>query len=721
MQVASPPAWFAAFALCAVPAVIYLIFRRRRKDIAWGAVYILRRLLEAKSRTSAWKQYAVIALRTVAFAALAFAFARPHLLWKAPSDGSFPIAPPGTHRFVLVDVSSSMDARAGGAGSGGGTRMDAAFSLCRKAMEAARFPGRLDVLPMDGRDKPFTLEPQVKAASIEETIARMQRSRLPADLEKGMQAAIVAFRSSPFERRELFILSDFSAADLGEPERLSGPFRTLQRLNVRVCCLTYATPDAANFAIHEMTPQMDVLLAGQATIFHVTVGYYGAAQEADTWLTIRDGRGNALFEDALSLAPSTRTLEVPLTLPAGDHILTATLKEDDHPADNVLSRSFRVVPDLRVVVLQETDLSTGFENPREWLTQAMTSAAPTAEAGHQPASRKPWTVDYVNSAQIGPDILSDRDAAIFLDVDTLDSDGLEAARLFAVRGGTILLAPGPTADPAKFNESFASLSPARLRSPQAGEVNPDTYQSAVLEKADDLLLREMESPGHGNIGNARFYRWFETEQGSLASDAEVLFSLSGGSPLCVFRPIGRGGCLLWTAGLGMDWHSMVVHPSYPVFFSRLLNVAAARRQFARNLQPGQPLISEVAKPECTLVRPGGEKVPLTAVTVSGKLLVRYDRTDSAGTYTLLPDREEQARGTLYTVREDRRESDYRTLDDDRVRSLERQTGSGLCRTETELFAALGRGYAGKSLMTHAAVLLLVALLAEAGLARRWFA
>ncbi|HUW35055.1 MAG TPA: vWA domain-containing protein [Planctomycetota bacterium] len=334
MHIGSPLLYLAAFALCAAPVIIYLVFRRKRKDVAWGAMYILRRLLESRSRTTAWKQYAIVALRALALAALAFAFLHPFTPWRAPGGGAFPKAPRGMHRFILLDVSNSMDAACGS-----GSCFDAAISLCRKMLVAATAPGRIDILPLDGRDEPCTFaSPPIRQDNIESFIARLSRGHGPADLEKGLQRAVIALRATPHERKELYVLSDLSAADLDPPERFAGLFRTLRAMGVKTYALRYANPDACNFALHELSPQMDVLLAGQPTIFYVALGYYQADApatavngKAETWLAIRDENGNTLFEDTLALAPGRKTLQVPLALPAGDHVLTASLKTITSP------------------------------------------------------------------------------------------------------------------------------------------------------------------------------------------------------------------------------------------------------------------------------------------------------------------------------------------------------------------------------------------------------
>jgi len=199
-----------------------------------------------------------------------------------------------------------------------------------------------------------------------------------------------------------------------------------------------------------------------------------------------------------------------------------------------------------------------------------------------------------------------------------------------------------------------------------------------------------------------------------------MFTLSDGSPLCVYRPLGRGGVLLWTAGLGMDWHSMVVHPAYPVLFSRLFNVAAARRRFTLNLVPGQPLISETYGSQPVLVKPSGEQVQVDTIEVDGRRMVRYGDTHQPGDYKLLPEPGDRDGALHFTVREDRRQSDYRPVaGNDRV-TLERMMESNLLSSESQLFDAMGEEYPGRSLAVYAAMLLFCLLLIEAGLARRWF-
>lgn len=745
MHLVAPSVFTFFFAFAAIPVVLYLIFRRKRKDVPWGATYILRRMLETKSKLSAWKQYIIIATRTLAFVALPLFFMKPHRVWAPPANAAFPQPPSSTHRCLLVDVSESMDAA-----HGSGSCLDSAISLCRKAIESGVFPGRIDIIPLDGRTEPFTFEPPVKQDSIEKFVVGIERQTPKLEMEQGLRSALKLFRASHYERKELYVLSDLSATGLSSMESLAGLFKAVRGLGVTIHTLSYENPEANNFALLDFGPDMDLLLAGQPTIFYVTVGYYGAQATGDAWLTIRDRNDDALYEEAICLAPGVKTLEIPLALSAGEQVLTVELNEDDFTADNRLSRSFRVSDQLRLLVAQDINLTPGFANPREWLKLALAGRgsgkvisaqleamlergkALQAQLGKNVVEEDEvekteddpmykTVVDYVNASQLGPDVLKDRDGIILLDVDTLAEDAVQALKKYASRGGTVFLAPGPNADPARFNETFGDISPCILSAPVRTKVDPDIYDSAVLDRASDLLLRELESPKHGRIGNPRFYNHYQVAIADAREhDVHTVFSLAGGSPLLIERAMGRGVCLLWTAGLGMDWNSMIVHPIYPVFFSRMFNMGADRRRFALNLIKGDPIIRHVDVGQVTIERPNGEKLSIATTSSGGGRILRYDDTDLAGTYTVHVSKDPEVPVLQYNVREDRAESDYRPIGPEARKQFEKLIASEVTHQEPELFQQVGSAYDGSPLMAWCALALLMCFLLEAGLARKWF-
>lgn len=738
MQFLAPSAYLGFFALAAIPVVLYLLFRWRKRDVPWAATYILKRVLESKSKQNIWKQYIIVFLRTLALAALVFSFLEAHLPWRPPAGGEFPRPAPSTHRVVLLDLSGSMSAT-----YRGGTGRDAALSLCRKVLGSSTFPSRVDILPLDGRGEALTCDkfPATDRA-IEKLIAELQISSKPADLETGLRSVARIFRASAAGGKELYVLSDFSRRDLADHQACAGLMRSLEKMAVRPFCLQYRTDERSNFALLDMSAGLDLLLAGQPTLFYVTIGYYGSQDTADTWLTIRNQTGEVLHEDTVSLAQGEKTLEIPLTLTGGEQTLIASLNDDDLSLDNVLKRSFRVSQELKLTVVQNINLAKGLSNPREWLKLAMGEGQRPRLARHvwyykkeyygsdgkrradapaaEDAKRCRIIMDYAIPSQIDALAADERDGVILLDVDAVPDEALEALQDYVIKGGTVFLAPGPVADPEKFNKAFAPIAPAALSNPARGAIDPQVHYSCVIESAENPILRELEAPQHGNIGNARFYNYYAVEPETVTEGASVLLSLSNGAPLLLKRRIGRGCCLLWTAGLGMDWHSMVVHAAYPVFFSRLLNLAAATRRFALNLKPGDPIIREVETNRAGMILPTGEKRELKALVVGKKRYIRFDETHGPGSYALLPDPQDETCQWRYHVREERHESDYRPLEGDELARFEKLVGAQLLRNEEELIRLVGSSYLGRGLTVYAALAALFCLLAEAGFARLAF-
>ena len=153
-----------ALPVAAIPVIIYLLFRWRRREIEWGSMYVLRRVLETKSRLRAWMQYLVVALRTLALAAVVVAVAGPAGQKVPVGTDAFPSPPPSTHRVVLLDTSASMAAR-----HEASTRLEAALGLCRTMLRSGISPGRVDIVPLAGGHEPIIFDTfPVNATRIEE-------------------------------------------------------------------------------------------------------------------------------------------------------------------------------------------------------------------------------------------------------------------------------------------------------------------------------------------------------------------------------------------------------------------------------------------------------------------------------------------------------------------------------------------------------------------------
>ena len=719
-----------ALPVAAIPVIIYLLFRWRRREIEWGSMYVLRRVLETKSRLRAWLQYLVVALRTLALAAVVVAVAGPAGRKVPVGADAFPSPPPATHRVMLLDTSASMAARYEAS-----TRLEAALGLCRTMLRSGISPGRVDIVPLAGGHEPITFDAfPVTATRIEEALSAVAVPQGVADLAAGLRQTEKLFHATASDRRELLLVSDFALGNFANSAATAEVVATLARLKgegIAIHALRTQSADTRNFTLLEFTPNADTLLAGQQTLFHATVGFSGNAAEGETVLTIEADpdtpRARVLQEKPLSMTRGETEVDLTVALPAGRHALRASLRPDDLPADDAQTRVFTAAGSVRVIFVQDLDTGRGFDDPRSWIDLAL------ADGAKRPGATKPGTDSKAEGSdgvemivegkipeQLGPAILEGADAAIVTGVGGIEAAAVEALRRFALRGGLVLLAPKPGQDPAAFNAAWKTIAPAALAGPRWPDVDPERYESCAAEDTDSPLWRELESPAHGNLANPRFYNRFTLSPGPLPEGSKTLLAFTDGDALLVERRIGRGGVMLWTAGLTHQWHSLVVHPGFPVMLMRLVGLAADRLRFETNVAPGEPLVMPTAVPEAKVIRPDGSSELVATVARGEARFVRYARTDLPGTYDIREDVASDLPGVLFTVSADvRSESDLAAATAEVEARLEAAAGEEWCDSGAAVAAKTAAGYPGPSWALPVALAMLAALVGEAAISR-WF-
>jgi hypothetical protein len=749
-----------ALPVAAIPVIIYLLFRWRRREIEWGSMYVLRRVLETKSRLRAWLQYLVVALRTLALAAVVVAVAGPTGRKVPVRADAFPSPPPATHRVVLLDTSASMAAR-----HEASTRLEAALGLCRTMLRSGISPGRLDIVPLAGGHEPITFDAfPVTATRIEEALSAVAVPQGVADLAAGLRQTEKLFHATASDRRELLVVSDFALVNFADSAATAEVAATLARLKgegIAIHALRTQSADTRNFTLLEFTPHADTLLAGQQTLFHATVGFSGNAAEGETVLTIEADpdtpRARVLQEKPLSMTRGETEVDLTVALPAGRHALRASLRPDDLPADDAQTRVFTAAGSVRVIFVQDLDTGRGFDDPRTWLDIALANAGPTgpgaagdgaakagaaADGGDTTAralteaatklKRDEFAAGDAAAAglridlegkipeQVNPALLEGVDLLILSGVGRIEPAVVEAIRRHASRGGMVLLAPKPEQKVADFNAAWAAIAPARLDAARWNAVDPERYESCAAESLSSPLWRELESTEHGNLANARFYNHFTLEPDSLVDSSEVILSVGDGGPLLLERRIGRGGVMLWTAGLTHQWHSLVVHPGFPVMLMRLVGLAADRLRFETNVALGEPLVMPTAVPEAKVIRPDGSSELVATVARGEARFVRYARTDLPGTYDIREDVASDLPGVLFTVSADvRSESDLAAATAEIEARLEAAAGEEWCDSGAAVAAKTAAGYPGPSWALPVALAMLAALVGEAAISR-WF-
>lgn len=711
------PSTLAFLALAALPPVLWLLLRRRRREVEWGAMYILRLTLASERRDKLWKQLVIVALRALVLALLVLAFARPLSAWRSLGDGlRFP-HPPGTlHRVVLLDASASMLARHTAA-----TRLDAARDVATALLASLRPGDTGTLLPLAPADpaQPLNLPPVRPGAG--EAAARLLVDALPVTAEPvafapALRAALAAFRGAAAQRRELVLLTDLCRIDhlaLADYRTFGDAFA---QLGVEVVVLHAGADARPNLAVEGLSAGPELWLANQPTHLYAEVMNYGDAQSEDGHLQILvDGTLRA--EEPCILPPGhRRSFAFTFALPGPGHRLEARLREDLLPADNALERFVRVAPALSILlVTADPPEREGFERDSAFLRRACESAA----AGPAPLRLRTLAVE-----QLAPADLENADALVFCGVDRLPPGLAETLDRCLRRGTGLLLSTGPHIDPGRFNEQFHDWLPAPLDTPARDTVDPERYLTVQTADLPPGLLREFEGSDNGDLGAGRVYNHFRLADpaatGPAQPAADRLLLLANGDPLLLQRDLGRGRVLLWTTSLGGAWTSLPVHQAYLPLLCRLLNDLASRRAPPLSVLPGQPLLADVGAVAGPfyMTTPDSRLEPCPAVEAAGRRFARFTDTAAPGTYEL---RDADGKAlAAFAVARPPHESDLRPLAGQPLEAFRSALGAVVVQSVDDLAAALRPAGAGIERTTWFLLAALLLLLADATLTRVWF-
>lgn len=237
--------WLTA-AAAAAPFVAHLVARTRPPERRFPTVEFLRRAMRRVWRLRRPRDLFLLALRTIAIATLALAFARP--LWlsgEAAAGGS-----DAKHLMLVVDRSGSMAAVSGG---------QSRFSLAKaRAVEALQGAGRLDSVNLVWIDAaPDAVYPRMGRSS-----APLEAALNEAEVSGESGAAAAALRLA-LDRltemegtKELIAISDFQA------ETWEGALPDLPP-TVRVLTLPVGGP-AGNLALAGIELEPPTPLAGES-------------------------------------------------------------------------------------------------------------------------------------------------------------------------------------------------------------------------------------------------------------------------------------------------------------------------------------------------------------------------------------------------------------------------------------------------------------------------
>jgi hypothetical protein len=522
------PLVLVALGALAIPVLIHLIQRERKRVVEFPSLMFLRRIPYQSVRRRRVRDWLLLLMRLAALALIVLAFARPFFrrsaLAAAAQNGA-------REAVILVDTSYSMDY---------GDRWQKARTAAREAIRALG-PGDRASLVFFSSGGDVAVRSTADRGRLDAGLASAAPGPGATRYAPALKLAGSLLGESALPRREIVLISDFQRRgweqtpgrdDVKLPERT-----TLTPVNVA----SGATPNLSVTPVSLQRTRFenhDRVVVTAGVVNHGTKAVTGAPVALEV-----DGQSiQSLTTDIAPGASSSVTFN-PFTVASRNMRGTVRLADDGLKRDNVFYFVVSPTEPVHAIVINRG----GQEIEALYLSRALAiGESPRVEL----ATRTPATVSDADLRQA---------SVVFVnDVPVPDELADRLAR-FVAAGGGLLVAAGPHATwPAHAAATVPGLpgDPVDRTTTAPARLGGLEYSHPVFE-----LFR---APRTGDFSAARFYGYRTVREPT----GQVLARFDEGTPALMEskdRKAGTGRVLLWTSTLDLEWNDLPVKPVFLPF------------------------------------------------------------------------------------------------------------------------------------------------------------
>jgi len=618
-----------------IPVVIHLLTRRTRRRLNLPTVRFLQKSLANQSQFWRWRHLVTLLLRTLAIAALVFAFLKPSWLsaFAATSGEKAGIV-------IVVDDSASMEYSASGVST-----FSRAKEQVREILDGLHDGDKANIVFGGAQPTLATEAPTADHTALAQALQSSQVTEERADAAGAVNIAIEQLSKTNATAQKLYLVSDFQRTNWGSVRFDSVPAST-HVLFVDVGAEHRENLGLTSLRLRPATPRVGETATVQAEVFNSS----DSSRTVPVDLKLSDGRH---FTDRVTVgAYSSGNVSFPLTFDKAERIeLTATLPDDNLAADNVR----RAVVDLRqmatVVLLTDEDVD------------APTSAAfYLSRALHpDPSSNAGFRVITVHPTQLNNPQLKSADAVIVCNTPSMPQVQYEALARYVTGGGSLvwmLYGDRVQEELAGFGARLPKAEPLPLKLQSLANISGQAkgFVSLAEARSESRMLKAFSGSGAALTAPKFFKFWITSE---VDQRGEQLLRFEDGTAAAVHTGEGSGNLLLLNMSPAPSYSDLARQDIFVPLLHEFLKGIVNRDAGQREANPGGPAATTIAPTKAAVLAqdPDGKPIIATMDKPTGSVVI--EKTGKSGFYHVLAGGEEAA---SIAVNPSADESDLRSID-----------------------------------------------------------
>lgn len=542
------PFFLAGLAAVAIPVLIHLIQRERKRVVEFPSLMFLRRIPYQSVRRRRIRHWLLLMMRAGALALIALAFARPFFRQSAIAAAA---AGGAREVVILLDRSASM---------GYGDHWQRAQEAARRVVRGLGSGDRA-TLVLFGRNAEENMRATADRARLEAAIGAAKVGSGATRYGPALKLAESILSRSPIRRREAVLISDFQKAGWGSSDDAHFPEGTTLTTE------SVATPGTANVSVPSVTFARSSF-SGQERVA-VTAGITNRGDAPLTAVPVTlsiDGRELQTEHANVAAHTSASVTFAPFTLAEANVRGTVRAGTDPLAADNTFYFSLAPTAPLSVLIVDGSDRG----GSSLYLAKAL-------EIGATPS----FQVAVTSAGRLTAGSLEKRSVVI------LNNTGFPPAmtggvlKRFVERGGGLLVVTG---DRSSWPASEAGLLPGQIGPPvdrlsgRKGTLGYLDYSHPVFEV--------FKAPRSGDFSSAHVFQYHAL---TVTAPNHVLARYDDGGVAAAEGKVGVGRVIVWTTTLDDTWTDLAVKPVYLPLVHQLTRYLARYEQASSWYTVGQVL------------------------------------------------------------------------------------------------------------------------------------
>ena len=523
------PALLAALLAIAIPIVVHLVQRERRTVVAFPSLMFLRRIPTQSVKRRAIRHWPLLALRILALALIALAFARPFL----PASGMAAGAAGGARQMiVLLDTSASM---------GYSGHWAHAQDEARRAIRSLG-PGDGGTVVFFGTDIEVGARSEAGSGAL---VAAIDRARPGSGITRygpALRAAAGLLESAAASRREIVLISDFQKSGWDPAQEVKLP------AGVRLTPISVAESGTANAALAGLSLVQQAGAKGVLVTATARVMNYSTRPVTDREIVL-DVDGHRADARRVSIGPGTMATVTfaPFAIGGRAARVTAHLTPDGLPADDVFHALVTAGGQVPVLIIESANPAP---DDSLYLSRALDVAA---TPGFAPRITR---TDRVTPEDIFA-------AAVIVLNDARPPSGLAGRALAsAVNAGAGLLVS--LGDRSTWTSADPDLLPGQL----GATVDRAGTSGGTLGYVDfsHPAFEIFSSPRSGDLTAARIFRYR-----AITAPGKVVARFDDGAVAVAERKVGRGTVIAWASTFDSFWNDFPIKPVFVPFVHQVMH------------------------------------------------------------------------------------------------------------------------------------------------------